>query len=86
MNMPVPQEAHGTSLVVSRAVSLLTALVLVALLGLAAPDLCAAQSVSGPEREALVRLRVDQGGRTEDADALIRLAERRPRRDRRPDR
>jgi hypothetical protein len=61
--------------VVSRAVSLLTTLVLVALLGLAAPDLCAAQSVSASEREALVRLRVDQGGRAEDVDALIRLAD-----------
>ena len=59
----------------SRAVSLLTALVLVALLGLAAPDLCAAQSVSASEREALVRLRVDQGGRAEDVDALIRPAD-----------
>jgi len=61
---------------VSRAVSLLTALVLVALLGLAAPDLCAAQSVSASEREALVRLRVDQGGRAEDIDALIRYGRR----------
>ena len=59
----------------SCAVSLLTALVLVALLGLAAPDLCAAQSVSASEREALVRLRVDQGGRATDVDALIRLAD-----------
>jgi len=60
---------------VSRAVSLLTALVLVALLGLAAPDLCAAQSVSASEREALVRPRVDQGGRAEDVDARIRLSD-----------
>jgi hypothetical protein len=27
------------------------------------------------DREALVRLRVDQGGRAEDVDALIRLAD-----------
>lgn len=56
-------------------VSKLTALLLVALLGLAAPDLCAAQSVSASEREALVRLRADRGGRAEDVDALIRQAD-----------
>ena len=40
--------------------------------GLAAPGLCAAQSVSPSEREALVRLRADRGGRAEEVDALIR--------------
>ena len=58
-----------------RVVSSLTALSLTALLGLAAPDLCAGQSVTASEREALVRLRVDRGGRAEDVDALIRLAD-----------
>ena len=56
-------------------VSPLTALLLVALPGLAAPGLCAAQSVSVSEREALVRLRADRGGRAEDVDALIRQAD-----------
>lgn len=56
-------------------VSSLTVLSLTALLGLAAPDLCAGQSVTASEREALVRLRVDRGGRAEDVDALIRLAD-----------
>ena len=55
--------------------SSVTALVLVGLVALAAPDLCTAQSVSASEREALVRLRVDQGGRAEDVDALIRVAD-----------
>ena len=53
----------------------LTALLLVALSGVAAPGLCAAQSVSASEREALLRLRVDRGGRAEDVDALIRQAD-----------
>jgi hypothetical protein len=52
----------------------LTALLLVALCSLAAPDLCAAQSVSASEREALVRLRTDRGGQAEEVDALIGLA------------
>lgn len=55
--------------------SKLTALLLVALSGLAAPGLCAAQSVSASEREALVRLRADRGGRAEEVDALIRQAD-----------
>jgi len=55
--------------------SLLTALLLVAMTGLAAPRLCAAQSVSASEREALVRLSVDRGGRAEDIDPLIRQAD-----------
>lgn len=38
---------------------------------LAAPAPAAAQSVPASEREALVRLIVDRGGRAEDADALI---------------
>lgn len=52
-----------------------TALLLMALLGLAAPHLSGAQSVSASEREALVRLRTDRGGRAEEVDALIRLAD-----------
>lgn len=51
-----------------------TALLMV-LLGLAAPHPCGAQSVSASEREALVRLRTDRGGRAEEVDALIRLAD-----------
>ena len=53
----------------------LMALLLIGLSCLAAPDLCAAQSVSASEREALVRLRTDRGGRAEEVDALIRLAD-----------
>ena len=52
---------------------LATALVLMAMLGVA-PEL-EAQSVSASEREALVKLRVDRGGRAEDVDALIRHAD-----------
>jgi hypothetical protein len=52
-----------------------TALLLVALCGLGAPDLCAAQSVSAAERETLVRLLADRGGQADQVDALIRLAD-----------
>ena len=55
--------------------SKVTALLLVGMAGLAAPRLAAAQSVSVSEREALVRLRVDRGGRAEEVDALIRQAD-----------
>lgn len=55
--------------------SSLTTLLMVALTGLAAPNLCAAQSVSTSEREALVRLGVDRGGRAEEVEALIRQAD-----------
>jgi hypothetical protein len=48
---------------------------LAALLGLAMPALCDAQSVSASEREALVRLRIEKGGRAEDVDALLRVAD-----------
>ena len=48
---------------------------LVAVCGLSVPHLCAAQSVSASERDALVRLRVDRGGRAEDVDTLIRQAD-----------
>jgi hypothetical protein len=50
-------------------------LALAVLAGLAAPAVCAAQAVSAADREALVRLRLDRGGRAEDVDALIRLAD-----------
>jgi hypothetical protein len=56
-------------------VSSLATVLLTALVGLFAPDLCAGQSVDASEREALVRLRVDRGGRAEDVDALIRVAD-----------
>ena len=52
-----------------------TTLLAIVISGLVAPHLCAAQSVSASEREALVRLRVDRGGRAEDVDTLIRQAE-----------
>ena len=42
--------------------------------GFALPAVCAAQGVAASEREALVRLGVDRGGRAEDVDALIRFA------------
>ena len=38
------------------------------------PDAAGAQSVSTSDRDALVRLHVDRGGRAEDVDPLIRLA------------
>ena len=72
--------------VVSRAVSFLTTLVLVALLGLAAPDLCAAQSGSVSEREvarASVSIRADE---PRTSTRLFAWPTRRPRRDCRPDR
>lgn len=53
----------------------LATLLMVAATGLAVPDLYSAQSVSTAEREALVQLRVARGGRAEEVDALIRLAE-----------
>ena len=52
-----------------------TAVLVVVLIRLAAPALCAAQAVSASEREALVRLRTDRGGRAEEVDGLIRLAD-----------
>jgi hypothetical protein len=60
---------------VRRVVSSWTALFALALMGLAVPGVCAAQSVSPSDREALVRLRVDRGGRAEEVDALLRLAD-----------
>jgi len=48
------------------------AALVVALCGVAWPEMSAAQSVSASEREALVRLRVDRGGRAEEVDALLR--------------
>ncbi|MCM3880991.1 MAG: hypothetical protein ND807_12855 [Vicinamibacterales bacterium] len=50
-------------------------LLLVVLLSLIAPGVCAAQAVTPSERDALVRLRVDRGGRAEEVDALLRLAD-----------
>ncbi len=49
------------------------AVMLVLVWGLAVPAVCAAQAVAASEREALVRLSVDRGGRAEDVDALIRV-------------
>ena len=51
---------------------LLMAPLLAVLVCAAAP--VSAQSVSAPERDALVKLRTDRGGRAEDVDALVRLA------------
>lgn len=51
------------------------ALLLVVMHGPAAARLCTAQSVSASEREALVRLHADRGGRAEDVDALLRHAD-----------
>jgi hypothetical protein len=50
-------------------------LLAVAVCLLAAPHRGGAQSVSTSEREALVRLRTDRGGRAEEVDVLIRQAE-----------
>lgn len=41
---------------------------------LSAPGFSAAQSVSDAERDAIVRLRVERGGRAEDVEPLIRVA------------
>jgi hypothetical protein len=38
------------------------------------PQSVSAQSISASERDALVRLRVERGGRAEDVDPLVRLA------------
>ncbi len=51
-----------------------TAFLLVALIGLTAPALSAAQAVSASERDALVKLRTDRGGQATDVDVLLRLA------------
>ena len=50
---------------------------LVVLIGLclALPAPCAGQVVSPAEREALIRLRQDRGGRSDEVDALLRRAE-----------
>ena len=55
-------------------VSPLSVLLLVVLSVLTAPDPCSAQSAV-PDREALVRLRVDRGGKADEVDALIRIAD-----------
>ena len=49
--------------------------VMMATLGIAAPQMCLAQSVSTADRESLVRLHVDRGGRAENVDTLIRIAD-----------
>jgi hypothetical protein len=41
---------------------------------LMAPAVCGAQTVSAADRDAVVRQRTDRGGRAEEIDALIRLA------------
>ncbi len=43
--------------------------------GAVVPSVSSAQAVSPSEREALVRLRVSQGGRAEEVDALVRHAD-----------
>jgi hypothetical protein len=55
-------------------VKLVTALVVMLTCGPVVFD-AAAQSVSTADRDALVRLRVDRGGRPEDVDALLRHAD-----------
>lgn len=54
-----------------RAVLMVT---LVALAMASVPESVNAQSITPSERDALVRLRVDRGGRAEDVDPLVRLA------------
>lgn len=54
-----------------RAVLIVT---LVALAVASMPESVSAQSITAAERDALVRLRVDRGGRAEDVDPLVRLA------------
>ncbi len=51
------------------------ALAMIVPVWLTASGVCAAQPVTASDRDALVRLRVERGGRAEDLDALIRLAE-----------
>jgi hypothetical protein len=50
-------------------------LVVLALAGATAPDVCLAQPVSAADREALVRLHAVRGGRAADVDALVRVAD-----------
>ncbi len=54
---------------------ILTPIVMIAVLTLAAPRQASAQSISASDRDALVRLRVDRGGRAEEVDALLRVAD-----------
>ena len=51
------------------------AMLLVVAAGAVTPAASAAQAVSPAEREALVRLRVGQGGQAEEVDALVRHAD-----------
>jgi len=60
---------HGTVKLVRR-----IAAIAIAVAGLAAPDVAAAQLVSASERQALVALHVSRGGRPGDLDVLIALA------------
>jgi hypothetical protein len=53
----------------------LTRLLVAACLGLCPVSASAAQSVSPAEREALVRLHTDRGGRAEEVEALVRIAD-----------
>ena len=53
----------------------LAAVLLVVAAGAVMPVTSAAQAVASSEREALVTLRVSQGGRAEEVDALIRHAD-----------
>lgn len=57
------------------AISRSRTLVLAGALYVAVPALGTAQVVSDTERQTLVRLRVDRGGRAEEVDALLRSAE-----------
>lgn len=51
-----------------------TRVMVLVLIAAAWPGVVAAQAVSAPERESLVRLRVERGGRADEVDALLRHA------------
>ena len=58
----------------ARHVRFVTIVAVVALGLVSMPESASAQSVTASERDALVRLRVDRGGRADDVEPLIRMA------------
>ena len=58
-----------------RPITRAAAVLLVVAVATVMPATSAAQAVSSSEREALVTLRVSQGGRAEEVDALVRHAD-----------
>jgi hypothetical protein len=69
------KDAEARSQYRCRRASWLAACVLTAAHALLAADIAAAQSVSASERDALVRLHAERGGKADEVDALIRHAD-----------